>query len=205
MQERRQLHGRPTSRAAFSLIELLVVLAILVILTTMFWNHGPPKRERQLSQCQANLEKIYLAMEVYAHDNAEQFPVATNALTSEDPLSLLVPRDTSDTSVFICPAAGGSPLPADKSFRDWKIGYAYYMGRRSSEAGQALMSDPQINTLPKNLGDQAFSDTGKPPGNNHGKGGGNFLMCNGGVIPSGSNASTSLTFKTPIVLLNPKP
>lgn len=205
MPEPRQLPPQLSGTAAFSLIELLVVLAVLLILTTMFWNHGPSKRDVQLAACRQNLEKIYLAMEVYAHDNAGKLPVLTGALTSEDALSLLVPRDTSDTAVFICPAAGGSPLPSDKSFRDWKIGYAYYMGRHASDPDQAMMSDAQINTLPKSMGDAVFSDTGKAPGNNHGKGGGNILMCSGGVNASGPTAPVQLHFQPPIVLLNPKP
>jgi prepilin-type processing-associated H-X9-DG protein len=205
MQEPRQLHCRSSTSAAFSLIELLVVVAVLIILTTMYWNHGPSKRDRDLASCRQNLEKIYLAMQIYAHDNADKFPVTTNALTSEDALAPLVPHYTSDTSVFICPATGDAALPTGKSFRDWKISYAYYMGRHASDVDRALLSDEQVNTLSKNTGDTVFSSTGKAPGNNHGKGGGNFLMCDGGVISSGGSAPFSLMLEPPVVLLNPKP
>jgi prepilin-type processing-associated H-X9-DG protein len=205
MQEPPQLHCRSSTSAAFSLIELLVVVAVLIILTTLYWNHGPSKRDRELLSCRHNLEKIYLAMQIYANDNAGKFPVTTNALTAEDALAPLVPHYTSDTSIFLCPASGDSPLPDGKSFRDWKISYAYYMGRQLTEPGQALMSDEQINTLSKNTGATVFSDTGKPPGNNHGKGGGNFMMCDGSVISSAGNAPISLILMPPVVLLNPKP
>jgi prepilin-type N-terminal cleavage/methylation domain-containing protein len=205
MQEPRQLHCRLSTRAAFSLIELLVVLAVMLLLTTLYWSHGPSKRTLDLTSCRQNLEKIYLAMEIYARDNAEKYPVATNALTSEDAMSLLVPHYSSDTSIFLCPASGDSPLPAGKSFRDWKISYAYYMGRHSSETDAALMSDKQVNPFSKNAGDTVFSENGKPPGNNHGKGGGNFLNCSGGVVSSGGSAPFSLELKPPVVLLNPKP
>jgi len=205
MQESRHPHRRPNTGAAFSLIELLAILAVLLLLTTMYWNHGPSRRDRDIASCQRNLEKIYLAAEIYAHDNSEKFPVAANALTSEDALALLVPRDTSDTSVFICPATGTSKLPEGKSFRDWKISYAYYMGRHETDSGTALMSDAQINTFPKSAGTTVFSGDGKPPGNNHGKGGGNFLMCDGGVLSSTGTAPVSLLFSPPVVLLNPKP
>jgi prepilin-type N-terminal cleavage/methylation domain-containing protein len=205
MQEQRQLHCRSCASAAFSLIELLVVVAVLLLLTTLYWNHGPSKRDIDLTACRQNLEKVYLAMEIYARDNAEKYPVATNALTSEDALALLVPHYTSDTSDFLCPASGDTPLPAGKSFRDWKISYAYYMGRRSSDVDAALMSDEQVNPFSKNAGDTVFSDNGKPPGNNHGKGGGNFLTCGGGVVSSGSHAPFSLELRPPVVLLNPKP
>ncbi|HWD91468.1 MAG TPA: prepilin-type N-terminal cleavage/methylation domain-containing protein [Verrucomicrobiae bacterium] len=205
MQEPRQLHCRLCASAAFSLIELLVVVAVFLLLTTLYWSHGPSKRDTDLTACRQHLEKIYLAMEIYARDYAAKYPVATNALDSEDALVLLVPRYTSDTSDFLCPASGDTPLPAGKSFRDWKISYAYYMGRRSADVDTTLMSDAQVNSFSKNTGDTVFSSNGKPPGNNHGKGGGNFLTCGGAVVSSGDNAPFSLELRPPIVLLNPKP
>ncbi|HXT11314.1 MAG TPA: type II secretion system protein [Candidatus Angelobacter sp.] len=194
-----------SANGAFSMIELLVVMAVCLILFTMYWNHGPSKRDVQLASCRQNLEKIYLALQIYAHDNSDKYPVTTNAVTSEDPLALLVPHYTSDTLIFICPASGDSPLPANKAFRDCKISYAYYMGRHGSDEGQALMSDEQVNTLSKNIGDTVFSEKGRAPGNNHGKDGGNFLMCEGNVVSSTSNAPISLTLSPSVVLLNPKP
>ncbi|HWC58153.1 MAG TPA: prepilin-type N-terminal cleavage/methylation domain-containing protein [Verrucomicrobiae bacterium] len=206
MQEPRQFHRRSSANAAFSLIELLIVLALVLIVFTLYWNHGPSKRDRELSACRVNLEKIYLAMQIYSRDFPDQYPVSTNAVTSEDALALLVPRYTSDTSIFICPATGESPsMPADKSFRDWIISYAYYMGRRASETDKVLMSDAQINTASKGVGATVFSETGKPPGNNHGKGGGNFMMGDGSVVSTTGNAQFAIPVQPPVVLLNPKP
>jgi prepilin-type N-terminal cleavage/methylation domain-containing protein len=205
MKEPPQLYRQSLSNAAFSLLELLLVVAILVVITTLYWNHGPSRRERDLSSCQANLEKIYLAMEIYAQDSKGKFPVTTNALTSEEALALLVPHYTSDTAMFICPATKSPLLPADKSFRDWKISYAYYMGRRPTDSSEALMSDEQVNTHSKGQGALVFSDTGKPPGSNHGKEGGNFLACDGSVVSSSNTAPFSLTLTQSVVLLNPKP
>jgi prepilin-type N-terminal cleavage/methylation domain-containing protein/prepilin-type processing-associated H-X9-DG protein len=205
MKEPNLLHCRSSGNAAFSLIELLVVLAVLLILTTMYWYHGPSKRDVDLTSCRQNLEKIYLAMQIYSHDNADKFPVTTNALTSEDALAPLVPRYTSDTAIFICPATGTSEFPAGKTFREWKISYAYYMGRHATNTDKALLSDEQVDSSSKAIGNSVFSDTGKAPGNNHGKGGGNFLMCDGSVISSGGSAPISLLLTPPVVLLNPKP
>jgi len=201
----RQLRCQQSNNAAFSLIELLVVLAVILILTTMYWNHGPSKRDIDLGSCRQNLEKIYLAMQIYAHDNADKYPVSTNAVTSEDALAVLVPQYTSDTAIFTCPATGKSPLTPDKPFREGRISYAYYMGRRASETDKVLMSDEQINTSSKSKGSTVFSEDNRPPGNNHGKGGGNFMMGEGSVISSPGNAPFSLSVTPPIVLLNPKP
>ena len=205
MKEPHQLQRPSPANGAFSLIELLVVLAILVILTTMYWNHGPSKRDIDIGSCRQNLEKIYLAMQIYAHDNADRYPVSTNALTSEDALALLVPRSTSDTAIFTCPGVGQASLPSNKTFREWKISYAYYMGRHASDTDKVLISDAQINTDSKSIGSTVFSETGKAPGNNHGKGGGNFLMGDGSVASTTGNAMFPLPLQPMIVLLNPKP
>ncbi len=205
MKEPRQLQCSSSGHAAFSLIELLLIVAVLLVLTTMYWNHGPSKRDRELGACRQNLEKIYLAMQIYAHDNTGKYPVSTNALTSEDALAPLVPQFTSDTAIFICPAVGEGSLPTGKTFREWKISYAYYMGRRATETDRVLMSDAQVNTDSKGIGATAFSEKGNPPGNNHGKGGGNFMMGDGSVASSTVTTAFSLTFTPPVVLLNPKP
>lgn len=207
MRESLQLQDGPSANAAFSLIELLVVVAILVVLTTLYWSYGtgPSRRDRDLAACQHNLERIYLAMDIYSHDNKDKYPVVTNARTTEDALAALVPHYTSDTSIFLCPSSGDAPPPPDKSLRDWKTSYAYYMGRSAGDVDTVLMSDQQVDTRSKGKGDTVFSETGKPPGNNHGKDGGNFMMCQGSVVSSSNNAPFSLRFTQPVVLLNPKP
>ncbi len=205
MKEPRQLHGWSSTNAAFSLIELLVVIAILVILTSLYWNHGPSKRDAQLESCKQNLERIYVAMETYAVDFKGKYPVATNAQTSEDVLGILVPRYTSDTSIFICPATKRPQLAEGQTFSQWKISYAYYMGEYSTNTDAALMSDEQVSTFSKSQGAMAFSSDGRPPGNNHGKGGGNFMTCDGTVVSSSGTAPLSLRLSGPVTLLNPKP
>jgi len=195
----------PGAKAAFSLIELLVVLALILILTVMYWDHGPSKRDRQLTACRHNLEKVYLALQIYSRDNSDKYPVVTNAVTSEEALAPLVPHYTSDTAPFICPAVGEGSLPNGRSFAGWKISYAYYMGRHGSDTDRVLMSDAQVNTASKGTGAEVFSPDGSAPGNNHGKGGGNFLMGDGSVTSTTSNALFSMTVQAPVVLLNPKP
>jgi len=205
MQEPRQLQYRSSAKAAFSLIELLVVMAVMIILTTLYWHHGPSKRDIALSNCRLNLEKDYLALQIFSRDNGDKYPVVTNAVTSEQALAPLVPRYTSDTAPFICPSVGGSSLPDGKSFADWKISYAYYMGRRAEDTDKVLMSDAQVNTASKGVGATVFSENGRPPGNNHGKSGGNLLMGDGSVTSTTGNAQFPITVQPPVVLLNPKP
>jgi|ERR1017187_2353707 prepilin-type processing-associated H-X9-DG protein len=194
------------ARAGFSMIELLVTFALLLILTSMMWGFGSASHQQQQKKlCQQNLSKIYLAMEIYANDNAGKFPETNGARTSEGVLDVLVPHYTVDTSIFICPGSKDSALPAGESFRNRRISYAYYMGRRITDAREVLMSDKQVDTRPKSTGDLVFSTTGKPPGNNHSKYGGNFLFCDGHMESSPDHLPFSLVLTQGVVLLNPKP
>lgn len=215
MREGRQLFRLPrapgpvTSRArpGFTLIELLITLALVILLVTMLY--GPSSRARQAqlkAQCAQNLQHIYVALRAYSLDDAGRLPAVPSAPTAEPPLSLLVPRCTTRTELFICPGAKDKPLPQGQPFADRKISYAYYMGRSLQDgARQPLLSDRQINTRPKAVNDPVFSLTGKKPGNNHHKFGGVFLFCDGQTETSPARAAFELSYPSNVVLLNPKP
>jgi prepilin-type N-terminal cleavage/methylation domain-containing protein/prepilin-type processing-associated H-X9-DG protein len=201
-----RLLGGAGDRGGFSLLELLVVVALIVILTTMYWGSNSGSRRRQQEEaCRGNLQKIYVALQIYANDHAGAFPVLPGAVSSEAPLSLLVPHYTVDTSVFICPGSKDSPLPAGEPFRDRRISYAYFMGRNATNTQQALMSDQEVDARAKKPGEQVFSRTGKPPGNNHGKAGGNFLFVDGHAEATTAQLPFSLDLTQGVVLLNPRP
>ncbi len=192
-------------RAGFSLIEVLAVVAIILLLFTLYWgSSGSDSHQRQTRKdCQNQLQRIYMALNIYANEFGGKFPVATNARTSAEALAALVPRYTVDTTLFICPGVSHPPSQVDKLFREQRISYAYYMGRRATESQGVLMSDEQVNRSSKNPGEAAFSSTGKPPGNNHGKIGGNFLFCDGRAESSPPRVSFSLGLSPGLVLLNP--
>jgi prepilin-type N-terminal cleavage/methylation domain-containing protein len=190
---------------AFSLIELLIVMALILIMSAMLYSFSSPVHQRtQKELCADNLQKIFLALQIYSNDFGK-FPQNTNAQTSEQVLDALVPRYTVDTSIFICPGGRDSGIPDGAPIGNSKISYAYYMGRGTNDSEEFLMSDRQINTLSKNAGDQVFSLDGKSPGNNHHKYGGNVLFSDGSVQATPPMAAFSLAFSNGIVLLNPKP
>ena len=204
---RRLRLARASSPAGFSLIELLAVVAILLLLFTLYWGPSFSKnlqREAQ-KECQAHLQKIHMAMAIYANDHDGKFPELAGARTSEEALETLLPRYTVDTAEFVCPATKDPPPPLGESFGKHRISYAYYMGHRAADSQQVLMSDEQVDTGAKAAGDCAFSSTGKPPGNNHGKLGGNFLFCDGRAESAPPRLSFSLMLTQGIVLLNPRP
>jgi prepilin-type N-terminal cleavage/methylation domain-containing protein/prepilin-type processing-associated H-X9-DG protein len=190
--------------AGFSLIELLITVALILILSTLYFGPNNANRQKALkSACQKNLEKIFVSMEIYANEHGGSFPVVPGARTSEEALDVLVPKFTSDTSPFICPASKDSALPSGESFRSRKISYAYYMGRYHANSQQALMSDHQVDSKAKVAGQPVFSTDGKAPGNNHRKFGGNFLFCDGHCEMSAAAAAFDLALTNGEVLLNP--
>ena len=188
----------------FSLIELLITVTIILILSTLYFGPNTASKQQALKRvCQKNLEKVFVSMEIYANEHGGRFPQKAGARTSEEALETLVPKYTSDPSAFICPGSNDGPLPTGESFGSRKISYAYYMGRTSTNSAQVLMTDRQVDALPKSAGQPVFSTTGKPPGNNHRKFGGNFLYSDGHTETSGATAPFDLVLTNGDVLLNP--
>jgi prepilin-type N-terminal cleavage/methylation domain-containing protein len=193
-------------RSGFTLIEMLVTLALMSIMAAMLYGFGSRSHQRsQQKLCGDNLQKIYLALQIYANDFQGALPRRTNAVTSEDALDVLTPKYSADTTIFICPGGRDAAIPSGEPLRNHRISYAYFMGRRLEAAQSPLLSDRQINAEPKRAGELVFSPDGKPPGNNHHKFGGNFLLGDGSVEFSPPQLTFSLAGAPGVVLLNPKP
>lgn len=191
--------------AAFSLIELLVTLALLLVMVYMW--HGFGSRGNQIRQkkaCEKNLLTTYMALEIYANEHDGQFPIVPDARSSEDALALLVPRYTVASDKFVCPGSKDSSIPPATPLAEQRISYTYFMGRTLTDTGAVLMSDRLINPGPKAAGEAVFSGTGKPPGNNHHQYGGNFLFSDGEVRSSGPTIPFALDTAPNITVLSPK-
>jgi hypothetical protein len=160
-------------------------------------------RRRELAACGNNLQKIYVALNFFRADNGA-YPFLPDAQASAEPLSLLIPKGTTDTQIFICPGSGDKPLTESEPFGKRRISYDYYMGRATNGDPQdIILSDWQVDTSPKPKGSLIFSLNGKKPGNNHDAVGGNLLSCGGAVVFTGPKAAQDLVFPSTVRLLGP--
>lgn len=183
---------------------MLLVVAIILILTVITGKNLGTGGDKNLKACQANLQKIYVALSLYKNDNGGAFPAVLAANNPAAPLSLLVPKCTTTTELFICPGSSDEALPEAQPFANGKISYAYYMGRTTNEGpDEIIVSDAQVDVAPKNKGQTIFSPDGHKPGNNHGKKGGNLLTLGGEVITSGPVAARDYRYPPQVRLLNP--
>ena len=185
---------------------MLISMVLMIIMFTMLYGYNSRnyQRERQKT-CEGNLQKTYIALQIFANDHGGKYPAVPTAQTSEEPLDQLVPHYSVDTTIFICPGSKDKALPAGESLLNRKISYSFYMGLTSTNLEHPLMSDAQVNTLSKNAGQRLFSIDGKPPGNNHVKFGGNVSFVDGHTDFSPANAAFPLVISPGIVLLNPRP
>ena len=92
------------------------------MLATLLWSRSSGNYQRTQKQlCQDNLQKCYVALQIFAKDHDGRLPAMPGAKTSEEPLSLLVPRYTIDTTIFICPGSKDAPLRLGETFEQRKI------------------------------------------------------------------------------------
>lgn len=89
-------------RAGFTLIELMIVIAIIAILAAILVpNFLKARAQGQLTACKSNCKNIATALEMYSSDNGGRYPTQgsfVNLLTGGNYLKLIP----------TCPAAGSS-------------------------------------------------------------------------------------------------
>jgi prepilin-type N-terminal cleavage/methylation domain-containing protein len=111
----------PTHRAAFTLVELLVVIAVVALLAMIAYPAlAKAKHNSDATQCMSNLRRLTAAWTIYVSDNVDRLisnakPVDgfvdwsanlgnTNATTLIDPALSPLARYVKDATLYKCPA-----------------------------------------------------------------------------------------------------
>ena len=100
-----------SARAAFTLVELLIVMAVVTVIACILFTVFSRQRENARStQCQGNLSQIFKAMQLYMQDNDSRFP----SYKSSEWVTELMPYTKSE-AVFRCPTVQSLTTPKFKA------------------------------------------------------------------------------------------
>ena len=96
---------RASHRQAFTLVELLVVMAIIAILAgLLFPTIGRMRDKAKLTRCMNNVKQIALAANLMFGENKEVLPARSDPLAWGEAAEQLLPYVRNMVDVFDCPA-----------------------------------------------------------------------------------------------------
>jgi prepilin-type N-terminal cleavage/methylation domain-containing protein len=111
-------------RPHFTIVELLVVMAIIAILASMLFGAVARVKEKaRRTVCVSNLTQIGIACQLYANDSESWFPVYEGLGSLVNPRGDYLPEEG---AIWACPSElypGSTP---------WDTSYYYYIGYKQT-------------------------------------------------------------------------
>ena len=133
----RRRNDKPTGSAGFTLVELMVVVAMTAVLTALLLPAlSGAKEKARRAVCKNNLHQLYVAFDMYAGNNSDILPSAADnngdyhsiRLSDQTFTNLVVVYAGGNRNIFYCPnldfGAGVSVLGSHDT-NGYIIGYSY--------------------------------------------------------------------------------
>jgi prepilin-type N-terminal cleavage/methylation domain-containing protein len=127
--------------SAFTLIEMLVVIAIIAILIAMLYPAVSGMQERgKITQDMNNLRQIGLATQMYLNDNDGAY-----FLTTENWMQKLHPKYLASWKIFQSPFDRGATRSSSEDDTTAPVSYGFNENAHGAGASDALLSDKISN------------------------------------------------------------
>lgn len=117
---------KPDKKNGFTLVEILIVIAIIAILAGMLLPALSGARERaRRTTCLNNLKQIMAAYEMYAEDYFENYPAKGQAIYTS-----IYPEFIKTPQTFWCPStiSRGIRQPNEINSSNWNDSYSFVFG-----------------------------------------------------------------------------